>query len=194
VRGIIGMCGTPGTGKKTIAPKVAALVGFQAVPINSLAPKAASDVDTRQLRAELLKSKPSRVVLFGHLLPDILRKDEAAFVAVLRCDPSVLRKRLGERGYPAAKVTANVEAELIGVLLYECVVQYGSQLVHEYDSTTSSPEAVAQAIAKDARSFLEGRLGSAIRRPAAWIDWTLGYDSPSKLRSLLGSSAPPAST
>jgi len=195
VRGIVGICGTPGTGKKTIAPKVATLLGFPAaISINSLAPKSAIDVDTRNLRAELVKSKPSRVVLFGHLLPDVLRRQEAAYVAVLRCDPSALRRRLGERGYPPTKVTANVEAELIGVLLYECVVQYGSQLVSEYDTTSSPPEDVAKAIARDAKAVLEGRAKKAARRPTAWIDWTLDYGSSSKLRSLLGRSAPTGST
>jgi adenylate kinase len=195
VREIVGICGTPGTGKKTIAPKVATLLGFPAaISINSLAPKGAVHVDTKHLRAELLRSEPSRVVLFGHLLPDVLKKREAAFVAVLRCDPSVLRKRLGERRYPPAKVTANVEAELIGVLLYECVVQYGSQLVREYDTTSSSPEEVAKAIAREAKPVLEGGIKTAAKRPTAWIDWTLDYGSSSKLRSLLGRSAPPAST
>jgi adenylate kinase len=195
VRGIVGICGTPGTGKKTVAPKVATLLGFhRAIPINSLAPKGALDVDIRQLRAELLKSRPSRIVLFGHLLPDILRKQETGFVAVLRCDPSVLRERLGERGYPPAKVTSNVEAELIGVLLYECVVQYGRRLVREYDTTSSTPEDVAEAIARDAKAALRGRAKAAARPPNAWIDWTLDYGSPTKLRSLLGRSAPPAST
>jgi broad-specificity NMP kinase len=195
VRGIVGICGTPGTGKKTVAPKVATLLGLPAaISINSLAPKAAVDVDPRMLRSKLLKSKPSRVVLFGHLLPDVLTRREAAFVAVLRCDPATLRKRLGERGYPMAKVTANVEAELIGVLLYECVVQYGSQLVREYDTTSSSPEDVARAIAREAKPVLEGGMKTAAKRPTAWIDWTLDYGSSTKLRSLLGRSAPPAST
>jgi broad-specificity NMP kinase len=195
VRGIVAICGTPGTGKKTVAPIVATLLGFPAATsLNSLAPKAASEVDTRQLREALLKTKPSRIVLFGHLLPDVVKKQEAAIVAVLRCEPSALRKRLKERGYPAAKVMANVEAELIGVLLYECVVLYGSQLVSEYDTTSSSPEDVAKAIASDAKAALGGRVKAAPRRPTAWIDWTLDYGSSSKLRSLLGRSAPPAST
>ena len=195
MRGIVGICGTPGTGKKTIAPKVATVLGFPgALSINSLAAKGALDVDIKQLRAELLKSRPPRFVLFGHLLPDVLRKGEAAFVAVLRCDPSVLGKRLGERGYPPAKVTANVEAELIGLLLYECVTKYGSNLVREYDTTSASPEEVAEAIGKDAKAALKSRPKPGTRRRPAWRDWTLDYGSSSKLRSLLGSSAPPAST
>jgi adenylate kinase len=199
VRGIVGICGTPGTGKKTVAPKVAELLGLPpAVSINSLAPKGAVEVDPAQVRGALLRSKPSGAVLFGHLLPDVLRRREAALVAVLRCDPAVLRKRLMARGYPPEKVTENVEAELIGVLLYECVITYGNALVREYDTTAARPEAVAKAIARDAKVTSTGVVGGARpsrRASPPWIDWTLDYGSSSKLRSLLaGRREPPAST
>ncbi len=196
MRDVVGICGTPGTGKKTIAPRVAELLGLPgAVSINSLAPEGASDVDPKQLRRALLRSKPPRIVLVGHLLPDVLRRPEAAFVAVLRCDPAVLRNRLSERGYPPKKVTENVEAELIGVLLYECVKTYGGDLVREYDTTAAPPDATARAIARDAKVAPVGGAKLARKRTSSWIDWTLDYDSSSKLRSLLsGRREPPAST
>jgi adenylate kinase len=185
VRGIVGISGTPGTGKKTVAPKVAKLLGLSAVvSINSLAPKGATEVDPKQIRSALMKSKPQRVALFGHLLPHVLYKREAAFVAVLRCDPSALKARLTERGYSSEKVTENVEAELIGVVLFECVERYGAALVREYDTTSAGPEAVAKAISMDAKAALAGTKKPARVMPP-WIDWTLDYDSSSKLRSLL---------
>ena len=117
----------------------------------------------------------------------MLRKGEASFVAVLRCEPKVLRRRLAKRGYPNEKITENVEAELIGVVLDECVRRFGGKVVHEYDTTSASPASVAKAIASDISSKAKGGPG--------WIDWTLGYDSSSRLRSLLeGARAPPAST
>jgi len=188
---MIGVCGTPGTGKKTVSPIVAKLMGLPApISMNSLAPKGESEVDTVLLRKKLLALDPPRAVLFGHLLPHVLRKSEAGLVAVLRCEPSVLRERLVGRGYPRSKVTANVEAELIGVVLDECVERFGRDLVREYDTTSASPEAVASEIARDARAGKVPR-----RRAPAWIDWTLGYDYSTKLRSLLeGESEPPAST
>lgn len=196
MRAIVGICGTPGTGKKTVAPLVARLLELpRAIPLNSLAAKGEVEVDTVRLRRELLKAAPARAVVFGHLLPHVLRKSEAGFVAVLRCEPSVLRKRLEKRGYPGAKVTENVEAELIGVVLDECVRRFGLGLVREYDTTSASPRAVAKAIARDAVSALSEGKGAAKRRPTAWIDWTLDYDSSGKLRSLLaGRREPPAST
>jgi len=196
VRGIVGICGTPGTGKKTVAPVVAEVMGLPApIPINSLAPKGESEVDTKLLRRELLKLDPPRVVLFGHLLPYVLRKSETRFVAVLRCEPSVLRERLLERGYPHAKATENVEAELIGVVLDECVRRFGSRLVREYDTTSASPKEVANAIARDAEMATARREKAGAGARPAWIDWTLDYDSSSKLRSLLaGERDTPGST
>jgi len=185
---LVGISWTPGTGKKTIAPAVAALLGLPPpISINSLAPKGRAEVDPAQLRRKLLKMKPNRAVVYGHLLPHVLRKSEVGLVAVLRCEPSVLKGRLVKRGYPPGKVTENVEAELIGVVLDECVSRFGRDRVREYDTTSSPPKDVAKAIARDARA--------ARRPPPAWMDWTLGYDSPSMLRSLLaGSEEPPAST
>ena len=164
------------------------------ISVNSLAPKGDAEVDTAILRRRLLSLDPPRTVLFGHLLPHVLRKPEAGFVAVLRCEPSVLRARLVGRGYPRAKVTENVEAELIGVVLDECVKRFRSGLVREYDTTSASPKVVAREIARDAKPSGAPRKKAA-GEPPAWIDWTLGYDSSTKLRSLLaGGSEPPAST
>ncbi len=197
MRGIIGISGTPGTGKKTVAPFVASLMGLPPpVAVNSFARRGEVDVDPALLRKRLLEANPGRAVIFGHLLPHVLRKGEAEMVAVLRCEPSTLRKRLAARGYPPAKVTENVEAELIGVVLDECLRRFGKELVREYDTTSTPARRVADAIARDARGMTsQPRVLSA---PRPWIDWTLRYDSSSKLRSLLSSAGttepPPAST
>lgn len=187
---MIGISGTPGTGKKTIAPLVAELMGLPPpVSLNSLVAGGGPDVDPLHLRRALLSLRPAEGVVFGHLLPHVLKRSEVALVAVLRCEPASLRTRLLARNYPEAKVKENVEAELIGVVLDECVRRFGGRLVREYDTTSSSPENVARAIATDVRP------GEAQHLRHAWIDWTLNYDSPNKLRSLLeGTSDPPAST
>jgi adenylate kinase len=183
----LGVTGTPCTGKKSVSPRLASILGMTLVDVNgvakSLAPKSGSDlpggelaVDTDALRAELLKHRVRDSIVFGHLLPDVLRKKELGFVAVLRCEPLILKRRLEARGYDHAKVVENVEAELIGVVLDAALRAFGKSRVHEYDTTRSSPKAVAEKIAADFRA------GVPQDRP--WMDWTLRYDSPTKLRLL----------
>lgn len=188
MRDLVGICGTPGTGKKTTAPIVAKLLGLpEPISVNALAPKGQVYVVPARLRTSLLKMKPARAVVFGHLIPHVLKRSEVAMVAVLRCEPSVLKARLLERGYQPGKATENVEAELIGVVLDECLRAFGSERVREYDTTSTPPKAVAKEIAFDV-----GR--KAKPSPPSWIDWTLDYDSSSKLRSLLAGAEPRGST
>jgi broad-specificity NMP kinase len=121
------------------------------------------------------------------LVPDVLREGEPDFVAVVRCEPAELKSRLSARGYSHEKVLENVEAELIGVVLDASVRAFGAGVVREYDTTGSKPASVARRIADDyaAKAVHEG----------PWIDWTLDYDSSTKLRSLLSTPrTEPAST
>jgi adenylate kinase len=198
---IIGITGTPGTGKKTVAPLVAALLGLPPpIALNSLSTE--PEVDPRVLRRRLLRhlspglaamtTTRTTAIVFGHLLADVMAPREATMVALLRCDPSVLRDRLARRGYSEEKLTSNVEAELIGVVLDSCARRFGDVL-REYDTTSASPEQVARRIAGDAKSLGSSRASSrppigvaSARHPTTpWIDWTLDYGSSSRLRSLL---------
>lgn len=190
---VVGICGTPGTGKKTLAPLVADLLGLPAVGLNSLIPRGEEEVDPAALRRALLALPPRRAVVYGHLLPHVVQRREASFVAVLRCEPSVLRSRLAARGYPSWKVVENVEAELIGVVIEECVKRFG--VVREYDATEAPPSEIAGAVARDAKASHGTLRGSGRRAGRPRIDWTLDYDSSTKLRSLLeGGGGPPGST
>jgi broad-specificity NMP kinase len=155
------------------------------ISINPFAAKGQVEVDPKVLRARLVKLNPGRAVIYGHLLPHVLKRSEATIVAVLRCEPSVLRKRLAKRRYPPAKVTENVEAELIGVVLDECVRKFGAGRVREYDTTSASPKRVAAQIARDAKAAMVKPPKAAASEREAWIDWTLDYGSSTKLRSLL---------
>jgi adenylate kinase len=178
----LGITGSPGTGKKTVSPVVASSLSFPLVDLNAVA-RAKSrvgstiDVDTRTLRKMLLGTTASEGVVFGHLLPHVYHKGEIDFVAVLRCEPSVLKKRLINRGYTNEKLIENLEAELIGVVLDESIRTFGEAAVHEYDSTKTNPIRLASSIVTDYK-----RGG---RSSADWTDWTARYASSARLRSLL---------
>ena len=178
---ILGITGTPGTGKKTLAPKVAKALGMPVFSINNLLSplersSAAKGVDPLTLRRRLMRRNPGRCVVFGHLVPDVLQKRDIERVVVLRCDPSVLRRRLSLRGYSSAKVAGNVEAELIGVVSASCYGRFGPKKVVEFDATRAS-------IAESARK-VERLLTSRTPRKAP-LDWVPAYSSAEKLRSLL---------
>jgi adenylate kinase len=177
----LGITGTPGTGKKTLAPSVARLLGLPCISLNGLlTPREVAEdspgADPRRLRTRLLGRARGTNVVFGHMVPDVLTKGELERVVVLRCNPSVLRLRLHQRGYSAEKVTGNVEAELIGVVAAACISKFGRRKVAEFDTTASGVRNSAEAVA--------GLLQSS-RSPGAPIDWVPLYSSAEKLRSLL---------
>jgi adenylate kinase len=194
LRQLLGITGSPATGKKTVAPNVASGLSLPLIDLNALARggsrpgttttstttttrRRSVEVDTSRLRKKLLGLHPSRAVVFGHLLPHVFRKGELDFVAVLRCEPSVLKKRLIKRGYTGQKLLENLEAELIGVLLDESLRAFGDTDVHEYDSTTADPLRLARSIVSDSRTASRSKRSD-------WIDWTARYTSSAKLRSL----------
>ncbi|MGA2665232.1 MAG: AAA family ATPase [Nitrososphaerales archaeon] len=182
----VGVTGSPGTGKKSVSPLLAALLGMDLVEINTVArtlsepdERGEVEVDPVRLRAELRRLRGTRPeVVSGHLLAEVVRPADVGFVAVLRCEPRTLKRRLASRGYPGGKVLENVEAELIGVVLDGALRAFGPERVHEYDTTHAEVRRVAEAIARDVRAGLP-----APGRPRT--DWTLAYDSSTKLRSLL---------
>jgi adenylate kinase len=183
LQGVVGITGTPGTGKKSVSPIVAKLMGLPCLGLNEFAIAEGllgqgGEVDAGLLKRALSRKLKTSAVVYGHLLPYSIDRAQVARVAVLRCEPSILKQRLVSRGYAFDKVAENVEAELIGVVSADAIKAFGKAKVAEVDATYTSPsEAASQvvALAKDRR---------VKTRP---IDWMTNYDSGGKLRSLLPS-------
>ena len=156
---------------------------MQARGLNDLARRfrlLASDgaVDTAALKKRITAAGFPPSVFFGHLLPHAFDGGALSKVVVLRCEPKVLRERLRVRGYPPERVVENLEAELIGVVSAEAYRTFGTGKTFEFDTTSTGPD-------KAAGSVLAILRGEA--RPRRRIDWTGGYDSGAKLRSLVSS-------
>lgn len=181
--GLVGITGTPGTGKKSISPLAAKALGLQSVSINDLARQGGlldsepdGEVDIRKLKKVLAKSLHGPALVYGHLLPQVFGPDSMVKVVVLRSDPMVLKNRLEERGYARDKVIANVEAELIGLVSSEAFETFGGSRTVEVDTSHTSGSEAAVLVTTAIR--IEPTRDTR-------IDWTLNYDSARKLRSLL---------
>lgn len=55
-------------------------------------------------------------------------------VVVLRCDNSILYKRLNKRGYHKSKIEENIDAEIMGVIMQDAVESYEQEIVVELQS------------------------------------------------------------
>jgi adenylate kinase len=177
----VGITGTPGTGKKTLAPLVARTLGLQCIGLNDLLTKREKtkgtfSVDPAKMRRQLLERTKGRWLVYGHLLPDVLEERDVERVVVLRCDPEALKRRLQSRGYSQAKLASNVEAELIGLIASDCFAKFGRSRVTEFDSTSRSKSDSAKSVAR--------LLGRRLLRGHP-VDWLGRYASPEKLTSLL---------
>lgn len=184
MRNYVGITGTPGTGKKTIAPLVASRMGLPCISLYDQAVSSGmirqddsdAEVDTAALGRFVVKRVNGPALVYGHLLPYVLGGRDLRKVAVLRCEPKTLKRRLLAREYGPTKVVENVEAELIGVLSADSMTAFSSKKTAEFDATAPEPTAAAKAVSE----FLKGS-----REAGPRIDWTFGYGSASKLRSLL---------
>ncbi len=182
-RTVVGLTGTPGTGKKSIAPLLASLLGIPSVSIDEEARMtgALSEegedllVDTERLSRVSVEETGRRLV-FGHLLAEAVSRKALDAAIVLRCEPKTLKERLRRRGYPEPKVLENVEAELIGYLAAQARQRFGRSRVHEFDTTATTP--------RDAAKRIFHEVSSETTRKKT-IDWTYDYDSAPRLRSLL---------
>ena len=180
--GILGITGTPGTGKKSIAPIVAERLNARCLSLNELArsyglvSRKSGAADTKKLRARIGSELSGKAVAYGHLLPYVVPASAVSKVVVLRCEPGVLKERLRLRGYGSSKIVGNVEAELIGIVSSDAFDAYGRERTREVDTTGASPVDVADTV-------VEIALTTPHEVPR--IDWTLNYDSGAKLRLLL---------
>ncbi|MDR0198909.1 MAG: adenylate kinase family protein [Methanomassiliicoccaceae archaeon] len=163
---IIAMTGTPGTGKTAIASKLRGL-GEEVIDLNrhieenGLKERLDRKRDTYSVDAEKLNGsvrelikKDRNTFLDGHLSHFL----ECDIIIVIRCNPSILHERLMKRNYSRQKISENVQAEALDVILCEST---GSDAhVFEIDNTSCTlDEAVSMIfdiIGGDTSRYLPG--------------------------------------
>ncbi|OGS49114.1 MAG: hypothetical protein A3K68_01670 [Euryarchaeota archaeon RBG_16_68_13] len=165
---LIAITGTPGTGK-TSACDILARRGYAVIDLDEFArredcivgrdeERETDEVDVEALRTRLRVTAKLAFLKshYSHLLP-------ANIVIVLRCCPSVLRKRLEARSWSARKVRENVEAEAIDAITQEAATR--SPMVYEIDTTDAEPAGTADEIL----AILQGKTQG---HEAGSVDWS----------------------
>lgn len=155
---VIGITGTPGTGKKTIGRLLAKLLNYDFFDLNQIAIEKNAIIGEdehglivnlhllRKYAKEAIKGK--KVVVVGHLLSSIFSKKEVRFVAVLRCSPFELERRIKARNYDDKKIKDNITSEILGLCTYDALKKFGKEKVAEFDTTGRDAKDVAEEMIK----------------------------------------------
>ncbi|MBW6470816.1 MAG: adenylate kinase family protein, partial [Methanosarcinaceae archaeon] len=158
---LIGLTGTPGTGKTSVSNLLEKRRGYRAIHLNELIKEErlysevdeerdtlVADMDRVSKRvSELVDDSYDVTILDSHLSHHI-----ADIVIVLRTAPDKLSERLSGRNYSKEKVSENVDAEALDVILIESVEWCDK--VFEINTTETTVEDVAQDVDEIVRALL----------------------------------------
>lgn len=135
----IGIAGTPGTGKTSVAEKLDKEVLSMKVFAKERGLGEQNDlfeIDVEAVEEEL----PEEYWIEGHLV----HKLDLDYCIILRTRPDILENRLNQRGYSESKVKENVEAEAMDLILSEASERNFS--VYEIDTSEKNVELTAKEI------------------------------------------------
>lgn len=160
---LIGITGTPGTGKTTVASELRRR-GNDVLDLKTTVAAfvvgnedGADIIDTDAWSNHLAEIEGYAEGILAHYLP-------CDKLIVLRCRPDVLKIRLSPRGYPEHKVRENAEAEALDVILIEAVEMVSSEKIFEIDTTNKDINEIVDMIEAFVGSNLPAAFGS--------LDWS----------------------
>jgi len=174
---LIGLTGTPGTGKTTVASLLQDK--YTVISINDVAftqgfvvgkdeQRDTQLIDVDAINEYLKKtysSSEESVFVEGHCahLLDCVEK-----IIILRCHPKQLQKRLQTKNWSDAKIKENAEAEALDVILCETTEHFEPQDIFEIDTTQKTPKQVYEVI----QNIVKSRFASINTYTIGQIDWS----------------------
>jgi adenylate kinase len=180
---LIGLTGTPGTGKTSVSKFLERKRQWKIIHLNDLIKEdhlytetdekrnaviADMELIQKRLKNEI-ESTPAEknkepVILESHLAHYI-----ADIVIVLRTHPAELKMRLEMRGYGEEKIRENIEAEALDVILVEAFEW--CKKIFEVNTTGKSVEEVGNDIEKIIDHILNGDYEELSEFKPGTIDW-----------------------
>jgi Predicted nucleotide kinase (related to CMP and AMP kinases) len=142
---IIGITGTPGTGKTTVSryfdiETVDLKQYAEENNMGSLNTQGELEVDIEELRQNPPQEGEGDLIVEGHLAHFI----DLDYCVVLRCRPDILRQRLQKRDYSKQKIDENVESEKLDIILSQAV--RNQERVLEVNNTDKEEEEVVKEV------------------------------------------------
>ena len=148
--------GNPGVGKHTIANKITKTLGYDIIDLNKIAlekgiverKKETFDVDVKKLGKILKSLVTKKSLIVGHLAPYVLSKSEVKFAIVHRKNPYKLLSTYKKRKYSKAKMTENLESEILGIIAFDIIKKLGKKKTFQIDTSSKSILDVTKMIQK----------------------------------------------
>ncbi len=162
--------GNPGTGKHTIAKIISKKIGIDLVDINLVAKKEGIfkkknktfDVDVEKLRKIIDKKINKNSLLVGHLAPYAVSSKNVESIIVLRRNPYKLQSVYKKRQYTEKKALENLGSEILGVIYYDALREFGKKKTFQVDTTNRS----VSSIVKKVEDIFRGK-----KRTEETVDW-----------------------
>ncbi len=133
---VIAVSGTPGTGKTTIAKKVARIFRLKYIDVNDIVKKYSLSegydkkkkckiIDVKRMEKAIVKEisdeKKERGFVVDSHLSHHMSKKILYLCVVTKCDLKVLKRRLGKRKYSKSKIRENLDCEIFDICYNEAL-------------------------------------------------------------------------
>lgn len=149
------LTGTPGTGKTSLSDfldtKVVHLSDYYEEASEGKTKSGEWLIDLDKINTIVSEANLKEVFYEGHTSHTL---DNLEMVILLRCDPTVLRKRLTKRNYSKEKINENLEAEALNIIFEEAIENISEDKIFQLDTTDQTPEQSAKKL----MNFMNGNI------------------------------------